>query len=113
MPRAAAASARIVISASLISAPVGLHGELMMMAFVRAVMASMKGCAVIAKPSSACVRTTTGVASANLTCSVSVGHPGACVITSSPSPKMARAGLQRACLPPADTMVSASVHSMP
>ena len=66
MPRAAAASAIAAISASDISAPVGLHGELMMIALVRGVIASMIGAALIAKPSSMCVCTMTGVASASL-----------------------------------------------
>ena len=39
-----------------------------------------------ANPSSACVCTMTGVASASLICSTSVGQPGMCVMTSSPSP---------------------------
>ncbi len=46
-------SARRVISSSFISAPVGLHGELMITARVFGVTASRIGCAVILKPSSA------------------------------------------------------------
>ena len=64
MPRAAAASAILIISSSEISAPVGLHGELMMMALVFGVIASMIACAWILKPSSMCVCTMTGFASA-------------------------------------------------
>ncbi len=53
---------------------------------VRGVTASRIVCACTAKPSSACVRASTGVASASFICSVSVGQNGACVITSSPGP---------------------------
>ena len=60
------ASASNAISDSEISAPVGLHGELMMIALVRGVMASINGWALIVKPSSMCVCTITGVASASL-----------------------------------------------
>ena len=49
----AAASAIAAIASSLMRAPVGLAGELMTMAFVRDVMASMKAFASSAKPSSA------------------------------------------------------------
>ncbi len=66
MPRAAAASAIFAISVSLISAPVGLQGELTMIALVRGVIASMIDAAMMAKPSSMCVCTITGVASASL-----------------------------------------------
>jgi hypothetical protein len=40
--------------------------------------------AVSANPSSACVRAMMGRAPASLICSTIVGHPGACVMTSSP-----------------------------
>ena len=85
MPRRDVSFASAVSASSVISAPVGLHGELRTMPFVRGVMASRKSCAVSAKPSSARARTTTGSASANFTCSTSVGQPGACVMTSSPA----------------------------
>ncbi len=84
-----------------------------MMPRVRAVSASRMGRAVIAKPSSGDVWTSTGVASASLICSVSVGQSGACVITSSPAPKSASAVLKSACLPPAVAMTSGSVYSTP
>ena len=58
------------------------------------------------KPSSACVCTMTGVASASLICSTSVGQPGMCVMTSSPAPKSTITALKSACLPPAVTMTS-------
>ena len=58
------------------------------------------------KPSAACVWTMTGVASASLICSTSVGQPGMCVITSSPAPKRTMTALKSACLPPAVTMTS-------
>ena len=44
-------------------------------------------------PSSARVWTITGVASASLICSTSVGHPGMCVMTSSPGPNSTIAAL--------------------
>ena len=47
--------------------------------------------------------TSTGVASASLICSVSVGQYGAWVMTSSPGPNSASAVLYSACLPPALT----------
>ena len=93
MPRRAASSPMARSAASEMSAPVGLPGELTMMPRVRGVMASTIGCARTVKPSSACVRTRTGVASASFTCSVSVGQYGACVITSSPGPKSDSAAL--------------------
>ena len=55
----------------------------------------------MAKPSSACVCTITGVAPASLICSGIVGQYGACVITSSPRSNSASAALNSACLPPA------------
>ncbi len=84
-----------------------------MIARVRGVTASRIDCARIANPSSACVRASTGVASASLICSVSVGQYGACVITSSPGPKSVSAVLYSACLPPAVTMTSWSWYSTP
>ncbi len=113
MSRRAASSAIAAISDSAISAPVGLHGELMMMPRVRGVTPSRIVFARIAKPSSACVRTRTGVASASLICSVSVGQNGACVITSSPGPNSASVALSSACFPPAVTITSASAYSTP
>ena len=68
------------------SAPVGLSGELMMMPRVRGVNAAIKVSARSRKPSSGLERTMTGVASASLICSTSVGQPGMCVMTSSPGP---------------------------
>ena len=59
------------------------------------------------------VRTTTGVASASLTCSVSVGQYGACMMTSSPASNSVSAVLKSACLPPADAITSCSVYSTP
>ena len=106
MPRRAASLASSVSSPSEIRAPVGLHGELMMTPRVRGVIASRIGCALIAKPSLAGVRTSTGVASASFTCSVSDGQYGACVMTSSPGPNSASAVLKSACLPPALVITS-------
>src|SRR5436190_18008386 len=113
MPRAAAASIIGVIAASSVSDPVGLHGELMMIAFVFGVMAAtiFSGCTV--KPSSGLVATMTGVAWAILICSGMVGQYGACVITSSPGLKSARAVLNSACLPPLVSTTSAIDVSMP
>ena len=108
-----AACASFVSSPSVISAPVGLAGELMMKPFVFGVIASISGCACSVKPSAALVRTTTGVASASLICSTIVGQPGTCVITSSPGPNTASAALASACLPPAVTITSAGVKLMP
>ena len=113
MPRGAASSASRIISASVINAPVGLAGELITMALVRGVIASRNGCARSAKPSSGEVRTMTGVASASLICSTSVGHPGVCVMTSSPGSNTTNAALSSACLPPAQTMTSLSSYSTP
>ena len=48
----------------------------------------------------------TGVASASLICSTSVGQPGMCVITSSPGPNSASTLLKSACLPPAEQITS-------
>ena len=81
------------MSCSEISAPVGLPGELMMMPRVRGVMAARNGSARTVKPSSACVCTITGVASASLICSTSVGQPGMCVMTSSPGAEQAHRGV--------------------
>ncbi len=80
---------------------------------VRGVTAASIASACTANPSSACVRTRTGVASASLICSVSVGQYGACVITSSPGPNSASAALYSACLPPAVTITSESAYSTP
>ena len=93
MPRCAASSATRARSSSLISAPVGLPGELMTMPRVRGVNAAMSVSACSRKPSSARVRTMTGVASASLICSTSVGQPGMCVITSSPVAEQAERGV--------------------
>src|SRR5262245_17668045 len=113
MPRAAAASTMGVIAVTSVSEPVGLHGELMMIAFVFGVIAAtiFSGCTV--KPSSAFVCTITGVAWAILICSGMVGQYGACVITSSPGLKSASAVLKSACLPPLVRTTSAIVVSMP
>ena len=100
-------------SSSDISAPVGLPGELMMMPRVFGVNASRNVSARSRKPSSACVWTMTGVASASLICSTSVGQPGVCVMTSSPAPNSAIAALKSACLPPAVTMTSLVAYSTP
>ena len=70
----AAASAMAPSSDSAISAPVGLAGELMMIPRVRGVTASRIVRARMAKPSYGYVRASTGVASASLICSVSVGQ---------------------------------------
>ena len=75
-PRRAASRASLRASASDSSAPVGLPGELSTIARVRGVTAARNRSAVSANPSSACVRTITGVASASLICSTSVGQPG-------------------------------------
>ncbi len=93
MPRRAASCATAARSSSEMRAPVGLHGELMMMPRVRGVTASRIVRERIAKPSSDEVWTSTGVASASLTCSASVGQHGACVMTSSPGLKSASAVL--------------------
>ena len=100
-------------SLSEINAPVGLHGELMMMPRVRVVTRSSMAPARIANPSSAYVGTSTGDASASLICSVSVGQYGACVMISSPGPNSDSAVLHNACLPPAVTMTSDSRYSTP
>jgi hypothetical protein len=101
------------ISCSVISAPVGLHGELMTIPRVRGVIAAITASARSWNPSSACVRTITGVASASLICSVSVGQPGIWVMTSSPWPNRHMAALKSPCLPPAVMIVSAVVYSTP
>src|SRR5213594_1399050 len=113
IPRAAAASTIGVMAVSSVSEPVGLHGELMMIAFVFGVMAAtiFSGCTV--KPSSGFVWTITGVAFAILICSGIVGQYGACVITSSPGLNSASAVLKSACLPPLVIRTSAAVKSMP
>ena len=72
------------ISLSAINAPVGLHGELITIALVLGVMACRNASAFIANPSSGYVCTSTGFAPASFTCSVMVGQPGTCVITSLP-----------------------------
>ena len=113
MPRRAAWSATAAMSASEISAPVGLPGELITTPRVRGVSAARIVSARSRKPSSACVRTMTGVASASLICSTSVGHPGMCVMTSSPAPNRHIAALYSACLPPAVMIVSAGAYSTP
>jgi hypothetical protein len=87
MPCFAAASPIVLSSDSATSAPVGLPGELMMMPRVRGVTAARIERAWTAKPSSTCVRASTGIASASLICSGIVGQHGACVMTSSPGPK--------------------------
>src|SRR5258706_4306105 len=112
MPRAAAASTIGVRAGSSVREPVGLHGELMMIAFVFGVIAAMifSGCTV--KPSSGLVWTITGVALASLICSGMVGQYGACVITSSPGLNNASAVLNSACLPPLVIRTSAGVKSM-
>src|SRR5438067_939073 len=101
------------MSSSETSAPVGLPGELTMMPRVREVTAPRSVSAVNAKPSSTWVRTMTGVASASLICSTSVGQPGMWVITSSPAPNSASTLLNSACLPPALTMTSDGEYSTP
>src|SRR5215470_5099266 len=113
MPRAAAASTIGVIAASSVSEPVGLQGELMMIAFVFGVIAAtiFSGCTV--KPSSGLVGTMTGVACAILICSGIVGQYGACVITSSPALNSASAVLNSACLPPLVISTSGTDTSMP
>jgi hypothetical protein len=58
-----------------------------MMPRVRGVTSARIASARIAKPSSGYVRAMTGVASASLICSVSVGQYGPCVMTSSPGPQ--------------------------
>ena len=113
MSRRAASVASTVNSASEISAPVGLHGELIRMPRVRGPMASRIGPEAIANPLSGEVRTTTGVASASLTCSVNVGQYGAWVITSSPGLNKASDVLNSACFPPADAITSDSLYSTP
>ncbi len=90
-PSRAASAARMRASASDSSAPVGFPGELRTMPRVRGVTAASSDSAFNAKPSSARVRTATGAAPASLICSTMVGHPGACVMTSSPGPKSASA----------------------
>ena len=55
----------------------------------------------------------TGFASASFTCSGMVGQYGACVMTSSPGLNSTMAMLNSACLPPAVTIVSASVNVTP
>ena len=77
MPRRPVSSAIAARSCSEMSAPVGLHGELMITPRVRGVTALNTDSAVIAKPSTGEVCTTIGVASASFTCSVSVGQYGA------------------------------------
>ena len=108
-PRRAASLAIASSSASEISAPVGLPGELMMMPRVRGVTAPRIASAVQREAVLGVVRTITGVASASLICSTSVGQPGMCVMTSSPGPNSASTVLNSACLPPAVTMTSAAV----
>src|SRR6476646_6240440 len=100
MPRAAAASTIGVSAVSSVSDPVGLHGELMMIALVFDVIAAtiLSGCT--ATPSSGFVCTMTGAACAILICSGMVGQYGACVMTSSPGLNSASAVLKSACLPP-------------
>src|SRR6476659_10611103 len=113
MPLCAAASTMGASASSSVSDPVGLHGELMMIAFVFGVIAAtiFSGCTV--KPSSGLVGTMTGVACAILICSGIVGQYGACVITSSPGLNSASAVLKSACLPPLVINTSAGVMSMP
>ena len=113
MSRRAASFAIVSSSASAITAPVGLSGELRMMPRVRGVMAARIVSALSANPSSGFDRTITGVASASLICSTRVGQPGMWVITSSPGPNSARTLLNSACLPPAEQITSAEVYSTP
>src|SRR5262245_27868426 len=113
MPRAAAASTIGVIAASSVKEPVGLHGELMMMAFVLGVIAATILSGWTVKPSSGFVGTMTGVAWAILICSGIVGQYGACVITSSPGLNRASAVLNSACLPPLVSTTSGTDGSMP
>ena len=113
IPRLAAASAIAETVFSSTSAPLGLAGELMMMALVFGVMAAMICSACTAKASSDRLCTMTGTAPTSLTCSGIVGQYGACVITSSPGLKSASAVLKSACLPPTVTSTSAAVTSMP
>src|SRR5205085_2749658 len=84
-----------------------------MMPRVREVTAPRRVSAVNAKPSSTWVRTMTGVASASLICSTSVGQPGMWVITSSTAPNSGSTLLNSACLPPALTMTSDGEYSTP
>ena len=55
----------------------------------------------------------TGVASASLICSTSVGQPGMWVMTSSPGPNSASTLLNSACLPPAEQITSDGRYSTP
>src|SRR5687767_3591813 len=113
MPLAAAASAIAATSASSINAPVGLPGELRMIAFVRGEIAAITASACTLKPSLDCVETITGTAPISLTCSGMVGQYGACVMTSSPGSNSASAALNSACLPPTVINTSEVVMSTP
>ncbi len=114
MPRRAAASAMAATASSVISAPVGLPGELRMIALVFGVIAAIIFCGVdgeaVLRAASA---TITGTAPTSLTCSGIVGQYGACVITSSPASNSASAVLNSACLPPTVISTSAGVISTP
>ena len=113
MPRAEAASAMARVAASLMRAPVGFVGEFNTIARVRGVRAAITASGCSSKPSSGCVRTSTGEAPASLICSGIVGQHGACVITSSPGLKSASAALKSDCLPPAVMRISPGVMRTP
>src|SRR4051812_27329634 len=113
MPRVAAASAIVASVASSIRPPVGLVGELMMIAFVFGVIALTIASACTVNPSAGVVDTITGTAPTSFTCSGIVGQYGAWVITSSPGSNSANAVLNSACLPPTVTSTSAGVMSTP
>jgi hypothetical protein len=113
MPRLAASSAMAPTTGSSISAPVGLLGELRMIALVLGVIAPRIASADTRKPSVELVCTMTGTAPTSFTCSGIVGQYGACVITSSPGLKSASAVLKSACLPPTVRSTSAAVTSTP
>ena len=113
MPSRAQRSAMAAAVASLISAPVGLPGELRTIALVRGVTRARMASASTWKPSSRWVRTSTGVAPSRSICSTMVGQNGVWVITSSPGSKSATAALNSACLPPAVAITSAGVKATP
>ena len=89
-------------SSSVTSAPVGLPGELTTIALRPRRERFEHGVGVQAEshPRDGC-GPPRGTAPASFTCSTMLGHPGACVITSSPASNSAIAALKSACLPPA------------
>ena len=80
MPRAAAASTIGINAVSSVSEPVGLHGELMMIAFVFGVIAATIFSGWTVNPSSGLVCTMTGVAFHMVSALAAAGRLGATAI---------------------------------